>query len=322
MALTDEGIIDTPDLYSRWVRLPGGVKTHYMTAGSSGPNIVLLHGGLNGSSGQAGWRDIAPGLAKAGFRVYAPDLPAFGLTVDETEYYGYGLGAQLNFLRDFVDALCLDTFHLAGNSLGCNIGAHYLVDNPHRVLSFAGIAGAFGDVVPEDAVQRPAKRSKINLDFDGTEAAMRRILENIVLNPEKVSDDLVAMRTRAANAQGDRWDKMMGQFFQDVGHKGDANSSVRYRTKGRLEKLTTPAIYIYGAKDTLNPVEQAYIQEDALPNFQMFYPPNCGHQSQTDDPDLHIRLLSEFFRDGKVTAATAKEAGVSQRRPLGPYVEA
>lgn len=320
MTLTAEGIIDTPDLLSRWVRLATGVKAHYMTAGASGEDIVLIHGGLNGSSGQAGWREIAPGLAAAGFRVHCPDMVAFGLTEDPTEAYGHGLGAQLNFLRDFLDALGIEKFHLVGNSLGCNIGAHFLVDNPDRVLSFAGIAGAFGDVVPDDVVQKPADPGKINIVFDGTEASMRTILENIVLRKEKVSDDLVEMRTRAANRQGDRYVKMMGQFFEDVRHTGEANTCARFRTKGRLDQVTTPAIYIYGAKDVLSPVENAYVQEDALPNFQVFYPPECGHQSQTDDPDLHVRLLTEFIRDGKITAETAREAGVSQRRPLSPLV--
>lgn len=314
--------MDTPDLLSRWVRLPTGVKAHYMTAGAAGENIVFLHGGLNGSSGQAGWREIAPGLAAAGFRVFCPDLVAFGLTLDHNETYGYGMGAQLDFLRDFVDTMCLDTFHLVGNSLGCNIGAHFLVDHPERVLTFSGIAGAFGDVVPEDAVQAPPKKGgPVDISFDGTEASMRRLLENIVLHKEKVSDELVAMRTRAANLQGERFGKMMGQFFTDVQHAGDANSQARYRTKGRLDTLTTPAIYVYGAKDTLSPVERAYVQEDALPNFQVFYPPHCGHQSQTDDPELHVRLLTEFIRDGKVTAETAREAGVSQRRPLSSLVQ-
>jgi hypothetical protein len=33
MALTDEDIIDVPGMFSRWVRLGGGAKVHYMTSG-------------------------------------------------------------------------------------------------------------------------------------------------------------------------------------------------------------------------------------------------------------------------------------------------
>jgi len=50
VALTDEGIIEVPGLASRWVRLASGAKAHYVTSGDSGPAVLLLHGGLPGSS--------------------------------------------------------------------------------------------------------------------------------------------------------------------------------------------------------------------------------------------------------------------------------
>ena len=45
VALTDEGIINVPGMASRWVRLANGARAHYVTAGDSGPAIILLHGG-------------------------------------------------------------------------------------------------------------------------------------------------------------------------------------------------------------------------------------------------------------------------------------
>ena len=69
MALTEEGIIDVDGMSSRWVRLASGAKAHYMTSGTTGPAVLLLHGGLPGSSGTAGWRFMAPFLGANGFRV-------------------------------------------------------------------------------------------------------------------------------------------------------------------------------------------------------------------------------------------------------------
>ena len=45
MALTDENLVDVPGMASRWVRLANGARAHYMTAGTSGPAVILLHGG-------------------------------------------------------------------------------------------------------------------------------------------------------------------------------------------------------------------------------------------------------------------------------------
>ena len=60
MALTEEGIIHVPGMLSRWVRLGNGEMAHYMTSGETGPAVILLHGGIPGSSGTAGWRFMAP----------------------------------------------------------------------------------------------------------------------------------------------------------------------------------------------------------------------------------------------------------------------
>src|ERR1700689_4298721 len=103
MGLTDEGIIDVPGMMSRWVRLGTGTKAHYMTSGESGPAVVLLHGGIVGSSGTAGWRFMAPFLGANGFRVYCPDQPAFGLTDGYQDVYKPGQAGHVDFIEDFVN---------------------------------------------------------------------------------------------------------------------------------------------------------------------------------------------------------------------------
>ena len=79
--------------------------------------------------------------------------------------------------------------------------------------------------------------------------------------------------------------------------------------------MTIPAIYLYGVDDVLLPVSNGYAQEDHLPNIQFFYPEECGHQGQTDQPEMFAQAFLEFFRDGKVSRKTADWAGVSKRRP-------
>ena len=69
MSRTEEGLVAVPGLLSRWVRLGNGALAHYMTSGETGPAVILLHGGIQGSSGAAGWRFMAPFLGQNGFRV-------------------------------------------------------------------------------------------------------------------------------------------------------------------------------------------------------------------------------------------------------------
>lgn len=321
MALTEEGLIHTPGLLSRYVRLSTGVKAHYMTAGETGPNVVLLHGGVPGSSGAAGWRFMAPYLAQRGFRVYAPDMPAFGLTEDPGNFYGYGQGAHVDFLHDFANALALDTFHLGGNSMGCTNTVNYALAHPDRVTSFALIAGNIGDLVTREAMRAVDNRDKgplpgSNGTFDGSAEMMRAMLEAIVFDPKTITDDLVEMRTQAANRHADYYAGNMKRFLGPT----DPNELLRLRTTGRLDQLTIPGIYLFGQNDVLYAVEAGYLQEDALPNVQFFYPANTGHQGQTDTPDLHNRVFADFFGSGKVSSEAAQAAGISTRRPALPHL--
>ncbi|MDP3174272.1 MAG: alpha/beta hydrolase [Phenylobacterium sp.] len=324
--LTDENIINIPGLASRWVRLPDGRRAHYVTAGDSGPAVVLLHGGIEGSSGTAGWRFMAPVLAAAGFRVYCPDRPGYGLSDTSSErYLPHDQKAQVDFLNMFVDALCLDKFHLSGNSAGCMISCDYVVTHPEKVLSVMFIAGFLGDIC--DVPRIPPAQGKFTPNpgyvmkpWDGTPEGMQHLMDGIIYAKGAVWPELVQMRTLAGNNQRAAL-KAAGRTWNPFGEV-DPNMAQIFSTKGRLDKLTIPMIYLYGMQDVLLPVENGFAQEDAVPNIQFFYPEQTGHQGQTDRPETFNKVAVEFFKTGKVSWPLAVEAGVSLRRPIDPrYVQ-
>src|SRR5258707_183393 len=184
MSLTDEHLIEVPGLLSRWVRLGSGAKCHYVTAGETGPNVLLLHGGIIGSSGTAGWRFMAPFLGANGFRVYCPDMPGFGLTENYEDAYQPGETGHLDFTHDFVTALCLDKVHVSGNSMGCVNAVNYVTAHPERILSYALIAVAVGDIVPlRDIIAadpRPADQRPNVQKFDGTPQSMKAMMSAVI----------------------------------------------------------------------------------------------------------------------------------------------
>jgi len=316
VALTEEGIIEVPGLASRWVRLASGAKAHYMTSGDTGPAVLLLHGGLPGSSGTAGWRYMAPFLGANGFRVYAPDMPGYGLSDPAAEHRPRGIHTQVDFIHEFVTALCLDKFHIAGNSMGCMNSASYIVAHPDKILSFALIAGEIGDIT--EHLTRPQGEAKIPM-YDGTAESMRTMMSAIIYRPENISDDLVEMRHSASVVHAEAARAYFPAMLEFANNRiSDPNIAARLSTKGRLDKMTIPGIYLYGQDDVLIPVEWGYQQETVLPNVQFFFPAECGHQGQTDQPDLFNQVFLEFFRDGKIARQTADAAGISKHRPENP----
>ena len=321
--LTDEDIIDIPGLFSRWVRLPNGSKAHYVTAGESGPAVVLLHGGIVGSSGTAGWRFMAPFLGANGFRVYCPDQPGFGLSDTSPagqEYVRMGTIGNNKFINDFADAVCLDEFHLGGNSMGMMNTVQYTMAHPERVKSMLLIAGFFGDlismderVLPKDGRWTP-NPDYTNIPFDDTEKSMIDLMLGIIHRSSAVWPSLATMRTRSALKQAEST-KLRQEATARVA--SDPNLNQLASAKGRFPRLTIPGVYLYGMQDVLLPVEIGFKQEElGLDNIQFFYPDECGHQGQTDQPEMFNQVALEFFRDGKVSWETAEWAGVSRRKAI------
>ncbi len=318
LALTEEGIIDEPGISSRWLRLPTGAIAHYMTAGDSGPAVVLLHGGLAGSSGMAGWRFMLPFLGKNGFRVYAPDRPGFG-QADAREEHRPTLGwkSTVEFIDQFVNTLALDKFYIGGNSQGCQSAMYYIINHPERILGAPLIATAgLANLVGVD----PSKLKKSDFTyppFDGTKQSMLTLMTSIIYRAEAVSDDLLEMRTRAGNVQKESLEALR----QGMGTK-DPNQLQWLDISKRLPKLNIPMIYLQGLQDVTAVIDNIKQAEPYLPNIQFFYPDKCGHQGQTDQPDMFNQVFLEFLRDGKVSRKTADWAGVSKNRPELPNVVA
>jgi pimeloyl-ACP methyl ester carboxylesterase len=185
--LTEENLVFVPGLYSRWVVLANGAKAHYVTAGETGPAVILCHGGIDGSSGTAGFRHMAPFLGANGFRVFCPDQPGFGLAdTSRPEYMWKSYKEHSDFIKMFADALCLDKFHIAGNSMGCVTSLNTLLAHPDRILSVAFIAGTMGDLVdarvgPTEGRFSPRRDAPIDVlgGFDGSDESMRVLLESI-----------------------------------------------------------------------------------------------------------------------------------------------
>ena len=302
--------LDAPGSY---VELPSGAWAHYVEAGpADGAPVVLLHGGLPGSSGGAGWRFMIPALAARGFRVIAPDRPGFGRADTRQEHWPRrGFLSWAAFVRELADALGLDVFSIGGNSQGAQTAAYFTVENPERVDKLGLVA--CGGFLP--TLDIPAAAITPGIPFpawDGTEASMRTMLETIVHRTDALDDSLIRLRTESALAQASAFEAASAWNRRAL---ADPQIGQAHRLVGHLDRLTIPVVYVYGRQDVMSPVENAYLQEDVLPNMQFFYPDECGHQGQTDQPELFNDLFGEFFATGSVTRATASRALVSTRRP-------
>lgn len=75
----------------------------------------------------------------------------------------------------------------------------------------------------------------------------------------------------------------------------DPNLWNRYSLKDKLPKLKIPSIFIWGKQDAVASVEIGYKLEKMLPEVEFYFLDNCGHQCQTDQPDVVNQMVIDFF---------------------------
>ena len=273
--------------------------------------MLLLHGGATGASGTAVWGRMAAFLGANGFRVYCPDLPGFGLA-DTREAFRPVNGAlsHLAFITEFVDALCIDRAHVSGNSMGCANTINFTLAHPERVRSFILVNGGLGDLVD------PAKHvsSGITLPrFEGTEASMREHVKPLTYRKRALTDAVAAMRHASRQPPDGVHRRLPGRGAERRRRPEPAPSPLDQGAAGRAHHPRRLPVWPPGT--TSPPSRTATTREDALPNVQFFYPDECGHVGQHDQPEMFRQVYLEFFRDGRVSRETAEWAGVSTRRP-------
>jgi pimeloyl-ACP methyl ester carboxylesterase len=111
-----------------------GLDSHVATIGAGDP-VVLLHG-FPAHWWQ--WRDIAPAIARADFRVFCPDLRGSGWTAADDPRFSRE--THHHDLLALLDALGIQRAHLVAHDLGA-IGANQLAyAHPERVRSLVQLS--------------------------------------------------------------------------------------------------------------------------------------------------------------------------------------
>lgn len=123
---------------ARWTA-PDGVGIEYEVHGA-GPAVVLLHG--FGSNAHINW--VRPGivdaLVRAGFRAIAYDARGHGRSDSPHDPAAYADNAMVRDARGLVDHLGLDELAVVGYSMGAQVAAWLVPDEPRvRRVVLGGI---------------------------------------------------------------------------------------------------------------------------------------------------------------------------------------
>ncbi|HEU4820755.1 MAG TPA: alpha/beta hydrolase [Qipengyuania sp.] len=279
---------------SQFVTLPDGPAVHYRDEGPrDAPVIVLLHGSNADLHTWQPWVD----RLKDRYRLIRLDQRGHGLT--GAAQGGYDADAFAGDVLALADALKLDRFVLAGNSMGGANAMRFAMLHPERLTGLVLI----------DAGGAPVRnQGGGNLAFT--------VLRMPVIGPlasQMMQRSLVerSLRQSVAN-QAIVTPTAVDRYWELARYPGN-RAATRERfgqpwtsfTAEQVQSIDVPTLIMWGEEDSLIPYAAAKWYRDHLPRAQLVSYPGIGHLPMEETPDQSAADLAHFV-DGLAVSSAAE----------------
>lgn len=257
-----------------------GLEVHYRIEGQ-GPDLVLIHGTAASLHTWDAWTEIL----KDHFRIIRFDLPAFGLTGPSAER-DYSIQAYSDFVHDFTEALELDTFSIAGNSLGGGIAWAFAAEHPEKVEKLV-LIDATG--IPDDKGDPPVFKMARNpilgtlFEFFTPKSFIKKNMKEVYFDDSKVDEELVTRYHEMALREGNRI------AFRDRAHVVNPDRTAD------LAKIRAYTLIIWGEDDQWIPVSSAYVFQEKIQEAELAIMEEMGHVPMEEDPETSAAIAQEFL---------------------------
>jgi pimeloyl-ACP methyl ester carboxylesterase len=258
--------------------------------------VLLVHGTAAWSGT---WFELIPALQRAGHPVIAVDLPPFGYS-DKATTVDFSREAQAERLVAVLDAFDVRRARVVGHSFGGGPALEFALRSPERVEQLVLVDAALGLTAPppdpSSAACRvlavPGARNVLMSSTAANPLWSGTLLRSFVARKEAVTPQrLVAYREPAslegASAALGSW----AHHFACVRETGDSMDAERIRA------LHVPTVLLWGADDTITPLDQARHLQSLLPSAPLRTLPGLGHIPHIEAPDDFARLLIDTLTD-------------------------
>ena len=235
--------------------------------GGNGPAVLLLHGYTGNKDN---WLMFVPYLTKD-YHVVIPDLPGYGES-SMNEKDSYDLANQMSRLHQFVQAIGLKKFHIAGNSMGGQFAGTYAVQYPDEVLS-VGLFNATGVRYSGDSLTKKMMAGGGNefaiKDMDG----MQRMSAFFFVHPPDFPYPIRQLMFKTYLANRQFYEKEAKEIFPDF-----------YALEKDLPNIKAPAVILWGDQDKVVDISSVPVFEKGLKNHKTIIIKDCGHVPMMENP--------------------------------------
>jgi pimeloyl-ACP methyl ester carboxylesterase len=262
------------------VLVENGHTMHYFdNALENKPTLVLVHG--FGGDGKVTWERQVKDFSKD-FRIVVPDLLWFGQSNSSREAT---LQTQVNALKTLIDNLKLTEVHLVGISYGGFVTLAY-ASSYEKTLSSLTIVASPGNVIDDEEVKDFCMRNNVS---DVKEIFVPKNAESVkrLFHISMVKPPPFPMVVYQA---------IFEKYFSRYPNEQEKLLDNLPTNKDRVaEQLEIPTLILWGAKDKIFSVDNAYKLQQKL-NSRLVVHPTTGHTYPGEDPKHFNNELLKFIR--------------------------
>jgi pimeloyl-ACP methyl ester carboxylesterase len=271
---------------SRYVQL-SDAKVHVRIRGN-GPYLFLIHGSFASLHTWEHWEDTLSVL----FTTVSLDLPGHGLTGPNTSE-NYTITNYEKLVFELADSLGVDTFSIAGNSMGGQVAWLAALHRPERIrnlilIDAAGFVTAAGDQDQKDAPLifnlLRSKHAAFTLEHITPRWMFSLNLKQIYANSDLITPQLIDRYYRLMLREGNRHATWLR--FQQL-QKPPLDS---------LSLITTPTLILWGENDKWIDVNYAHQFNSSIKGSTLVILPGVGHTPMEESPKESVIPLLEFLK--------------------------
>ena len=257
------------------------IEVNYKIAGE-GPAIFILHGW--GSSSDS-WTEVQKMLGEAGYNVIVLDLPGFGKTQaplsrrspkGEGGAEVWGIEEYSDFMYQYAKHLGVAKFTLIGHSFGGQIAIQFAVDHPEKLETLILIASAGVRRTPGIAKKLVMAVAKL-MSFVLYIIPFKDLRMNV-----KNALYMLIRRRDYVKTQG-----IMREVFKKV---------ITQDLTAKFANIRTRTLLIWGEKDELTPVQDAYLMNELIANSKLEIIPGAKHALNFEMPEKLCDFIVSFAK--------------------------
>jgi pimeloyl-ACP methyl ester carboxylesterase len=270
----------------RYIKV-GHINTRFWAVGDQGLPVVLIHG-LGGSV--ENWMLNVHALAER-HQVYAVDLVGFGRS--DRPSVPYSISYLTDFCQDFLTALEVERASLVGNATGGAVSLLLALRSPERVdkLVLVDSAGMGREVM---ALLRLASLPVVGeLVLRPSRANAKLYFRSCFYDPARIPEGVIEWGYEMMTLPGTQsaFLRTLCSMCNLWGGKGEDLDTIQRN----LQRITAPALIVWGKQDKVLPVTHAHIAAEKLPNAELHIFERCGHMSMFECAQAFNALVLHFL---------------------------